>query len=594
MADVKVPDLEKVLAALAAVDTFGLDLETTGFSARNDAIKGISLSVGPRNGQSWWIPFRGDGAISQVKTLRALAPTLADPTKTWVGSNVKFDYKFLRLNMPGESVMRNRLADTVVAHWLIDENAPNHGLKPLAKKYLGADMDTFKQASVHDGGLFPEIFADYAKEDAKQVLRLWGKLEPLLAEEGLTKLFHEIEMQIVRALVEMELTGVGIDVEYLEKLSLDMGVEAADAVRTAHAEAGFEFDLNSSAEVARVMYSQLGLKPESWMKRGRNGAYPTDKSALQVFSGHPVVDAIARHRDASQILKLYCTPYAEMTGEEPRIYAEFKQPGTVAGRFTSNNPNLQQVTGKVKPMFRAAAGKKLVCGDFNQLQFRIVGHFARKVLSKSVVADAYLAGMDLHTKTQEQMGFTDRRDAKIVNFAFIFGRGWKSFMLANRLSMAEAKERYHGFHRTYPEVRKLADWVRESICTNGWAKSVCGRRRHFPKMKGLEPTGDYDDPTNWPGWVAWNSIVQGSESDLVRLAMRNVHRALEAKRAEDARWHEVALQVQVHDEIMGEAPDELAEEFSALMTYECENALTLSVPIVFECGIGETWATAKP
>ena len=491
------------------MDTFGLDLETTGFVAHRDAIKGISLSVGPRKGQSWWIPFRGDGAISQVKTLRALAPALGDPGKLWVGSNVKFDYKFLKLNMPEGAALGNRFADTVVAHWLIDENANAHGLKPLAKKYLGEEMATFKQASVHDGGLFPEIFADYATEDARQVLRLWRKLEPLLEQEGVTKLFHDIEMGIVRALAEMELTGVGIDLDYLVELSRQMESDVAEAADAAYAGAGFKFDIASSAEVARVMYGDLGLEPQPWMKEGKAGNLPTDKEALREYAGHPVVEAIKRHREASQILKLYCTPYAEMTGDEPRIYAEFKQAGTVAGRFTSNDPNLQQVSPRVKALFRAAAGKKLVCGDFNQLQFRIVGHFARNILGTSVVADAYLAGMDLHTKTQEQMGFTDRRDAKIVNFAFIFGRGWKSFMRANRLGAPEAQQRYHGFHRTYPEVAKLADWVRGDLCKQGWAKSVCGRRRRFPKMRGKVPTGEFGDPTYWPAWVAWNAIVQG-------------------------------------------------------------------------------------
>lgn len=583
-------DLEQAAAALRAVGTFSLDLETTGFNPRTDAIKGVSLSVGPGEGQTWWLPFRGEGALSQVQAMRALAPSLADERKTLVGSNCKFDLEFLATHHADVPV-RCRLADTVVAHWLIDEHSP-HGLKPLAERYLGVKMAKYAEAAVHDGGLFPEVFADYARDDARCALRLWTEhLSRELDRQGLLKLFHEVEMEIVRTLIEMETRGVAIDREFLS--TLDAATRATrDAARAeALRLAGRPFDLDSPKDTSALLFGEHGLKPLDWMHRGKAGYYSTDDDVLTRYDD-PLVAEILRYREASQTLKLYCAPYAGMSGDG-RIYAEFNQAGTIRGRFSSSNPNLQQVTSSIKPLFVASPGKRLVGGDFNQLQFRLVGHFAKVILRHSKVAEAYLEGLDLHTKTQRELGFKDRKPAKETNFAFIFGRGYKSFAQANRKSDAEAKAYYDGFHRAYPEIRRMARVCRADILARGYVESIANRRLHFPDMLGKTETGERGDPTYWPGWVAWNAKIQGAEADLVRIVMRNIQREVDRRRAGDRRWEEAYLQIQVHDELIGEAPEALAEEFAALMKREAEGAVELEVPIIFEAKTGRTWKDIK-
>jgi DNA polymerase-1 len=231
-------ELKRAVKLLKETDEYGLDLETTGFDPRQDAIKGISLSVGLPDDKTWWFPFRGAGALPQVQTLRELAPIFSDPSKTWVGSNVKFDLKFLLMN--GVSNVRNSFADTVVAQWLIDEES-RRGLKQLAKKYLGVEMVGYKEAAAMEGGLFPHIFADYAKDDARYVLELWKRLKIELHDQKLTKLFHDVEMQITMALTEMELTGIAIDKQYLKEFTERMTAQREEARDEAFGIAGKKF-----------------------------------------------------------------------------------------------------------------------------------------------------------------------------------------------------------------------------------------------------------------------------------------------------------------------------------------------------------------
>lgn len=585
-------DLDRAVAALRAADTFSLDLETTGLNPRAAAIKGISLSTGPGDDQTWWLPFRGDGAISQVRVMRALAPVLADERKTLVGSNCKFDVEFLALHHPDVPV-RCRFADTVVAHWLIDEHSA-HGLKPLAERYLGVKMVKHAEAVVHDGGLFPEIFADYAKDDARCVLRLWTEhLAPELDRQGLTRLFHDVEMPLVRTLIEMELRGVAVDRAALAGIDARTRVALAAAREEAHRLAERRFNPDSPEETSVLLFGEGRLKPLAWMQRGKAGYYSTDDDALSNYGDNPLVVAILRYREAAQMLKLYCVPYAEMLGDGDRLHPEFVQHGTIRGRFTSKDPNIQQVTDEIKPLFVASPGKRLAGGDFNQLQFRLVGHFAEITLGRSKVAEAYRAGLDLHTKTQQEMGFKERKPAKSVNFAFIFGRGWRSFAQANRRPDDEARAYYEGFHRAYPEIRRMAEECRRDLRVHGYVKAITGRRLHFPEMLGVAPTGDRGDPTFWPGWVAWNALIQGAEADLVRVVMRNIQRGIDRRRANDPRWLEAYLQIQVHDELIGEAPDAIADDFAALMKHEAENAMQLKVPIVFEVKTGRNWKAVK-
>lgn len=326
--------------------------------------------------------------------------------------------------------------------------------------------------------------------------------------------------------------------------------------------------------------------------------YPQDQ--------YPIIASVLKYRHAAHTMSTYVTPYLERA-DESRIFAEFNQAGTVAYRFTSSGPNLQQIPaqkGYVKKMFVSPPGKKLVVGDWNQLQFRLIGHFSNRWLGHSGIADAYLEGKDLHRKTMEELGFDKkypddkvkaRREAKITNFAFLFGRGWKAFGESENMEPETAKSYYKGFHRAYPEIRLCANRCREDICDHGYVESLTRRRRRFPHCVGLDSNPDNrESEAWWDGYKAWNSVIQASEGDLVRIAMRNIYRDIRERRKTSPIWRAAHVLVQVHDELVSEVPDEIADEYAAMVKHHAESALKLDVPIIFEVGVGTNWETAKP
>lgn len=590
-------DLGAIVKAVEASPVFSLDLETTDLDPRKSTIRGVSLSVGPNANETWWIPFKGAGAVSQVHTFRELAPALSNPEKVIVGSGIKFDLKHLKIN--GVEV-KCRPACTVVASWLTNENIRVHGLKEQIEREYGVKMMKYAEAISYEGDLFGEgKFEQYAKDDSYYVRRLFvEKLEPRLKADKLEKLFWSVEMEIVRVLVDMELAGVAIDLEYLSELRLRIEKQMEEAKAEAVKLAGRDFDITSPKTVSLLLFNELKLPIREGMVPGKSGYHSTDDDILGKYGGVPIVQSILKHRKAAHTKSTFVMPYLERTKDEKRVFADFRQAGTRAFRFSCQNPNLQQIPqekGLVKKMFVAAPGKSLICGDWNQLQFRLIGHFAKRWCGKSIVEQAYKQGSDLHEKTRTELKLPDRRKAKVVNFAFLFGRGWKSFAEAEGFEMDIAKAYYNGFHKTYPEIRKCSDHCREDICRQGYVTSLTGRRRRFPEAKGKSPDSRFDDPDNvwWDGWRAWNSVVQMGESDLVRLSLRNIWRDIQERRKTSPIWREAEILIQVHDELVGEAPDEIAEEFAAMMKHHAANSMILDVPILMEVGIAKNWEDAK-
>lgn len=267
---------------------------------------------------------------------------------------------------------------------------------------------------------------------------------------------------------------------------------------------------------------------------------------------------------------------------------------------TCKNPALQTIPtekGKysIKKMFIPAPRYAFVCGDFNQLQFRLVGHFAKRVLGKSVVADSYLAGMDLHTKTQKELKLADRKPAKTINFGFIFGRSADSFAYGNHLPIAAAKTFYNGFHGSYPEIKAMQKYCMRQLCEKGYVASLTGRRRRFPEHTGKDPDKlPKGDGLWWDSWIAWNAMIQGAEADVVRITMRNIYREIKERRKTDPRWNNVRMKVQVHDELVYEAPQEIAEDVVKMVKEKAESCLKLEIPLIFEVGLSsENWEAAK-
>ncbi len=652
-------EIAAAVAALTKADIFVLDLETIGTTGEKDAaldaltnrIEGVGVGIGKGKKDAWWFPFipsyPGEQVYSQIQVFRALEPILKDPNKSLLNSKPKFDLKCLKVQ--GVDV-ENKIIDTVIADWLLDENYKRHGLKEIIEREYGiktVSWEEAKKAATMPGT--EQAFREYALNDVKFAFMAWDKLGKRLKKEPqLLKLFHEVEMELIPIFVELELAGVKIDRDYLSFPDHDfpndptkgtgllqiLNKEKVGAEARAKAALGRDIDISKSQQVSAALFgiptldalreagvnekiianmtgntlffiNQPGLFPIPLDKKrkpilpGKNGYYSTDDGILSYLAGHPFIDAVLDWRWADKLISTYVEPYLQKSIRDGRVHPDFNQAGTVTGRFTCSDPNLQQIPtekGKysIKKMFVPEPGNVFICGDFNQLQFRLVGHFAKRVLGRSKVAEAYIAGSDLHTKTQTELHFEERKPAKTVNFGFIFGRMPDGFSYDNHIPIDDAKKFYNHFHRTYPELDQMYDWVKEELCEKGYVSSFTGRRRRFPKYKGMDPN-KRDGGLWWDSRsTAWNAMVQGAEGDVVRISMRNIHREIKRRRKVDPRWENVKLKVQVHDEMVYEAPAEIAEDVAKMVEEEAQNCLKLAVPLIFETGISaNNWEEAK-
>lgn len=538
-------DIPKTLAAIQAAGEFGFDLETTGIDPLSDQIKSVTLAVGMKPDECWYFPLRGTGGVSQVQVFRELAPVLSDPAKTAVGSGLKFDIKFCRVN--GVEI-KTKLADTQIAHWLLDENAKEHGLKPVVASVLGVDLMDWKDAVKFDGDLFDgNKWLQYAVDDARYVLKLWKTLRPRLKKEKLEKVFETLEMDVVRMIADMEMAGIMIDVPGLREYQKVLTAEVAAAVEQACGLAGRRFDVGSPQQVSDILFGALGIQAPEGVFAGKQGFISTDDDVLEKLGEVPFVSAVLRFRKANKLLTTYVRPYLDRVQPTGRIHAQFNHTGTITGRWSSKEPNLQNIPAKehtIKRYFVAPPGKVLIDGDFNQIEFRMAGHFAMLYLGWSKIAEAYKEGKDLHAKTMTDLGFDKlhpddptlaRRKAKVVNFGFIFGRGEKSFAEDNKLPLETARKWRNGFHNANPELKKMRDVCGQLLEEQGYITTLTNRRRRFSEWKGKSdaflkmlaqkeawPEERLEHEKRalwWQGWVAWNSLVQGSTADYVKVTM---------------------------------------------------------------------------
>ncbi len=509
---------------------------------------------------------------------------------------------------------------------MLDENAKRHGLKEVVEDTFGHKMMTYDEAKHFEDDLFSggKEFREYAKEDGKWVRKLFvDDIWPRLKKENLERAFFSVEMEIVRVVVDMELAGIRVDLPYLREYQKRLEALCADAEARARKLAGRSFDISSSQQVSALLFDELNLPIRPGMARGKAGFYSTnDDEVLSKYKDVPVIDAILEWRKNNKLLSTYVLPYLQYADGEERVHTRFRQTGTITGRFSSGEPiNLQNVpSGKnsVKRCFIAPEGMSLVCGDFNQIEFRVAGHFALHFLGWSNIADAYVKGSDLHKKTLVELGFDKkypdkteaRRKAKIVNFGFIYGRFAKSFAEDNEMPIEEAKEWRNQFHNSYPELREMRDICGEMLEKNGYVTTLTNRRRRFPEAKGMNErvlenqakVEGWDEELlknkkfslYWQGWVAWNSMVQGGTADYVKVTMRNWRREQMKRAQTDPRWAKARLLLQVHDELVVEAPDEIAQDVAKTLKEVAETAMKLRVPVIFEVGIAKTWEAAKP
>jgi DNA polymerase-1 len=572
------------------------DSETTSLDPMTAQIVGMSFSIEP--GHAAYIPVahRGPDAPEQLprdEVLAKLKPWLEDASKKKVGQHLKYDEQVLA-NYGIE--MRGVEHDTLLQSYVLESHRP-HDMDNLALRHLG--VKTIKYEDVAGKGAsqigFDEVPLDqasaYAAEDADITLRLHLALYPQVAqEEGLLRVYRDIEMPTSRVLRKMERNGVLIDRARLETQSNEIGKRLIDLQAQAYELAGGEYNLGSPKQIGQIFFEKLQLPV---VKKTPSGAPSTDEEVLQKLADdYPLPKVLLEHRGLSKLKSTYTDKLPRMVNASTgRVHTNYAQAVAVTGRLSSNEPNLQNIpvrTGegrRIREAFIASPGCKIVSADYSQIELRIMAHIS----GDASLMRAFKEGEDVHRATaSEVFGVTplevdhdQRRIAKVINFGLIYGMS--SFGLASNLGITRdaAKLYIDRYFARYPGVAAYMENTRVIAKANGFVETVFGRRLWLPEING--GSGPRRQAAER---AAINAPMQGTAADLIKLSMIAVQDWLEAS------GMGAKMIMQVHDELVLEVPEEALPEVRKRLPELMCGVAKLKVPLVAEVGVGNNWEEA--
>jgi DNA polymerase-1 len=484
----------------------------------------------------------------------------------------------------------------MIASWLINPlPSASHGLKNLAWTRLGVEMTeiteligTGKNQITMDQVPIEQV-VPYACADVDMTTRLVQPLTEELKDRGLWSLFTEVEMPLVPVLTDMERAGIRLDAAVLREMSQDLYKRLRDIEREIQDLVGYNFNINSTQQLSDALFIKLAL-PTGGLKKTKSGHYSTAAGVLERLRGqHQVVDMILEQRQLAKLKSTYVDALPQLVNPRSgRIHTSFNQTGAVTGRISSSNPNLQNIPIRtelgraVRRAFVADEGKKLVAADYSQVELRIMAHIARD----PGLLGAFERGEDIHTATAaavsgialDEVTKDQRRIAKSVNFGLSYGQS--AFGLAQQTGMSreEAAQFIKTYFEKYPGVREYIQVTKQQAAEQGYVETLLGRRRYFPglaTMRGPERGRAEREAINMP--------IQGTAADIIKIAMIRLFRAL---REQGLR---ARMLLQVHDELVLEAPDEEVGTVVPLVREVMGGAFELSVPLTVDVKVGQNW-----
>jgi len=581
--------LKEALSMLG--DDITIDTETSSRSPVKADLVGISISSDPA--RTYYIPLSHSyiGVPEQLQkgyVLRRLKRILGDPTIRKTGHNIKYDLIVLKNN---GVELRGIYFDTMIASYLLMPNKANHNLDDVALHYLGYKKLSYKEVAGKRN--FKEVTVEeatrYSGEDVSVTSRLRDVLEPKLREEGLEKLFHEIEIPLIEALADMEMTGIRIDLALMKDLSEELQKEISSVEERIYFIAGERFNINSPKQIQEILFDKLKLRT---LKRTKTG-YSTDVDVLEELSlEHELPGEILEHRTLSKIKNTYVDALPRLVNPDTgRLHTSFNQTVTATGRLSSSDPNLQNipVRGKwgmrIREAFIAEENNLLLSADYSQIELRILAHLS----NDEGLIRIFNEDGDIHTMTaselfgvpEERVDQEMRRRAKTVNFGIVYGIS--PYGLSKELSIGndEAREYIDTYFARHRGVKQYIDKQISQTAEKGYVKTIFNRKRPIPELKSRNKT------TRQLGErLAINTPIQGSAADIIKIAMINIHKRLKKERLL------TKMLLQVHDELLFEVPVDELERVKALVRQEMEGAVSLSVPLKVDIGVGRNWAEA--
>ncbi len=572
------PDLEEELeleedAALEAVE------EEIPAAADTLGQGSFDFEGGPR-GPLTVAAWAGDEVlVAEAETLAAFAMARGDHPV------VAHDWKTIA--MADDPCAAPPLAhDTMVAAYLIDPARRGYPLDELATEAgLGVRVKT-NGAHPAEPGASARHGADGVAERAVLTRLLAERQRERLDEDGLTDLFHEIELPLIDVLVEMERAGVKLDVKRLRAISKRFNERAVELERRVWELAGEEFTIGSPQQLAPILFEKLGLPRK---RRGKTG-YSTDARVLQAIrQEHEIVPAIEEWREVTKLKSTYLDAFPELIGPDGRLHTTFNQTAATTGRLSSTNPNLQNIPirteqgREIRACFVAEDGSRLISADYSQVELRLLAHIADEPALKEI----FRRGEDVHTATAEAIlgGKTDpgtRSKAKMVNYGIVYGLS--AFGLADRLQIEkeEAQQFIDAYFERFPKVKEFIDSTIERAREEGHVATLFGRIRRVPELRSRQfQTRSLGER------LAVNMVIQGTAADIIKVAM--VRARDELRSAELS----TRLVLQIHDELLFEGPEDEVEPASEIVRREMAGAFEMDPPLEVDVGAGTNWLEAK-
>jgi len=544
---------------------------------------------------AYYIPLAHDyeGAPEQLNRdaiIQQIKPILEDPSVEKIGHHLKYDAHIFENH---GIHLQGWYFDTMLASYVLNAVTTRHGMDDVARVYLshltttfeqvagkGAKQKTFNQIEIETAG-------HYAAEDAHVTYRLYEVLERKLKEiPELINILHHIEMPVASVLATMEENGIKLDLSFLDQLSVDFANTIQNLENQIIEIAGESFNVGSPKQVGEVLFEKLGLKGG---KKTATGQYSTSEAVLEKID-HPITELIIEYRGLTKLRSTYTEALVKQANPDThRVHTSYHQALTATGRLSSTDPNLQnipireEIGRQIRKAFIAPQGRVLLAADYSQIELRLMAHFSQD----DALVDAFQNGQDVHRRTAsevlgvalENVTSDQRRQAKAVNFGLLYGMS--EFGLIRQLGFTrEESQNYikQYFHR-YPGIYEYMQRTRQVALEQGFVETITGRRLYTPDIdarnmmvrKGAER-------------AAINAPLQGSAAEIIKMAMIEVNKILPQDQAK--------LLLQVHDELVFEVDEAIADQLAAQIKDVMQKVVTLSVPLVVEVGQGKNWGEA--
>jgi len=573
-----------------------LDTETTSKEHLAAELVGISFCVEP--GVAYYLPlghaYEGVGAqIDLGEALDILKDIFCDERVKKIGQNIKYDAEVLArygINLKGI------FFDTMIASYVIDPTLRQHNLDYLAQHYLSYKMISYEEVTAHNKDksfAFVDInkAKEYSCEDAEITLKLKSVLEEKVRNTDNYALFQDLEMKLIPVIMDMEMTGVKIDVDFFKDMSEKFAGELASIERRIFDLAGEEFNINSPQQLGYILFEKLNLPMRK--KTKKKTGYSTDVEVLtDLASLHKIPSLLLRFRTISKLKSTYLDALVNMVNKKTgRVHTSYNQTVTATGRLSSSNPNLQNIPirteegREIRKGFIADNGHLLLSADYSQIELRVFAHYSED----PVLVRAFDRGEDIHTRTAAEVFDLDprmvtpemRRMAKTINFGIIYGMG--PIKLAKELGISKkvAQVYLENYYERYKGVKEFKEKTLSQTRQNGYVSTLFKRRRYLPHIHS-----DNGHLRSEAERAAINTPIQGTAADLIKMAMITIAERL---KKEDLR---TKMLLQVHDELVFEVPQGELDSATKLVKDEMEGVYSLNIPLKVDINWGKNWGEA--